>query len=170
MRVLCAFALIVLLTAPASAQWKNSVSRDEMTQATSAFATSPMATPTRVMTFPYTSTEAWLGYGCDGESEWVFVGFSNTPNLTNAQPQQGGYSTFTTRVKWDEQVDTTRLIQKWGDSFVQFEDGQRAIAHLTQASMATLELEWYTQSTVYFRFSVRGAPAAIAKARASCKK
>jgi hypothetical protein len=160
----------MVLAAPVSAQWKNSVTRDEMTRATNAYATSPTVSPTRVLSFPYASTTAWLGYGCDGETEWVFVGFTMPPNIINTQPQEGGYSTFTTRVKWDEQVDTTRMIQKFGDSFLQFDDGQRAIDHLGKASTATLELEWYSQSTVYFRFSLRGASAAIAKAQASCKK
>ncbi len=145
------------------------MSRDEMTGKQQAFANSPTTSPTRPMDFPYTSTQAWLGFGCDGENEWTYVGFTSQPNLLNSETLQG-YNSISTRVRWDDQVETARFLQKWGASFLSFSDDSAAIAHLTTASTVMLELEWYSAGQVHFRFSMRGASAAIARARAMCTK
>src|SRR6266513_527603 len=79
--------LIALPTATsAAAQWTNSVSKDEMTSEQTVFAISPHATPSRPMDFPYADTDAWVGFMCDGKNEWMYMGFSNTPNLNNTEP------------------------------------------------------------------------------------
>jgi hypothetical protein len=128
-----------------------------------------MTSPTRPMGFPYSSTQAWLGFGCDGQNEWTYVGFSSQPNLVNSEPQDG-YSSISTRAKWDDSVETVRILQKWGDSFLHFEDDPAVIAHITTAGALMLEIDWYSEGEVYFRFSLRGASAAIAQARAACHK
>ncbi len=140
-----------------------------MTGKRQAFARSPIIAPTRTMSFPYTSTQAWLGFGCDGDNEWTYVGFSSQPNLVNTETEEG-YSVFSARVKWDDQLETMRFSQKWGDSFLHFQDDQAAISHMTTAGTVLLELEWYSAGQVYFRFSLQAASAAIAKARAACVK
>ena len=43
--------------------WTQSTSKDEMTGKRSAYASSPIAIPTRKMGFPYSDTHAWLGVG-----------------------------------------------------------------------------------------------------------
>lgn len=166
LRVLIPF--LGTLPVAAAAQWKNSIERDEMTGKQQAFATSPLGGATHPMHFPYTATQAWVGFGCDGTDEWAYVGFSNQPNLTNTEPSNG-YSFFTTRVKWDEAVDSMRFSQKWGDAFINFEDDSAAIAKMTTTGTLMLELEWFGENSTYFRLSLRGASAAIARARASCK-
>ncbi len=91
--------LLAVLAAPASAQWVNSISTDEMTGKRQAFARSPIIAPTRTMSFPYTSTQAWLGFGCDGDNEWTYVGFSSQPNLDSFlhfQDDQAAISHMTT--------------------------------------------------------------------------
>src|SRR2546428_13574019 len=100
LRLLC--PLMAVLAVPASAQWRNSVSRDEMTGKQQAFAHSPMTSPTRPMSLPYTDTQAWLGFGCDGQNEWTYFGFSSQPNLLNTETEEG-YSSLSTRVKWDDE-------------------------------------------------------------------
>jgi len=165
-RILC--PLMTALAVRASAQWSNKVSKDEMTGKRQAFAHSPLTSPTRTLGFPYGDLKAWLGFGCDGESEWAYVGFSSELNLLNTETHEG-YSTLHTRVKWDDQLETMAFTQKWGGSFLNFEDGESTIAHMTTAGTALLELEWYSLGSVYFRFSLHGSPAAIARARAACK-
>ncbi len=166
-RVLLPF--MAVLAMPASGQWRNSASKDEMTGKRQAFATSPMTSPTSPMSFPYTETQAWLGFGCDGENEWTFVGFSQQPILLNTDTEDG-YNSISTRVKWDDSVETMRFTQKWGNSFLHFADDSAAIAHMTTAATVLLELDWYSGGRVYFRFKLRGASAAIARARAACRK
>ena len=60
--------------APPQPSWGFSDSKDEMTGVVSWYASSPVAAPTKKMGFPYHDVEAWLGVGCDGKSEWAYVG------------------------------------------------------------------------------------------------
>jgi hypothetical protein len=174
MRALSGLLLIITLptATSAAAQWTTSVAKDEMTNEQVVGAISPHATPSRPMAFPYTNTEAWVGFICDGKNEWVYLGFSNTPNLNNTELGDG-FHYFSTRLKWGEEIKNARLSQKWGSSTIGFGDGGRdALKRLTNGSAETLllELDWYGIGVVYFRFSLEGAADAIAKARASCKK
>jgi len=166
-RAFLVFVLGLVISAPASAQWTSSVSTDEMTGKRQAYAHSPQVGPTRPMPFPYTGTRAWLGFGCNGQDEWAYVGFSNQPNLINTETRDG-YHAFSTRVKFDDQVYTMDFTQKWGDSFLEFDDDEATIARILTTGSALLELDWYSSGVVYFRFSLRGSSAAIAKARAVC--
>jgi hypothetical protein len=167
MRAAWGVVLIAVCPNLIAAQWTTSVEKDEMTNERMYYATSASRSPSPAMDFPYSDTRAWLGFGCKGESEWVFIGFSNQPNLVNTETGDG-YNSFEARVKWDDQVETMRFSQKWGASFIHFSDDAAAVAKITEATSVLLELDWYSNGHVYFRFSLRGASAAIAKARASC--
>jgi len=50
------------------------------------------------MSFPYNDVYAYLGIGCDGKSEWVYVGFNEAPNLNNDDTKDG-YNLIQTRIK-----------------------------------------------------------------------
>jgi len=171
MRTLAGLLLCIALPAAVSAQWTNSVSKDEMTSEEVVFATSPRVPPSREMEFPYKDTEAWVGYMCDGKNEWVYLGFSNTPNLSNTETGDG-FNYFSTRLKWGDEVKKAPFSQKWGSSYINFSDGRDALKRLSSGSFDSLllELDWYGNGVVYFKFSLDGAADAIAKARASCKK
>ncbi len=169
MRLLaCVVALAVLSTVAVSAQWTTSTSVDEMTGHTSAYAHSPKAKPTERMGFPYSDIQAWLGFGTDGVDEWAYVGFSTAPNLTGTNTQDG-YDSFGTRVKWDDNLETVGFTQIWGSSFIHFQDYDGAIAKMISGNTVLVELKWYGEGKVYFRFPLSGSTAAIAKARAACK-
>jgi len=173
MRALSGLLLIITLPTATSvaAQWTNSVSKDEMTNEQVVVAMSPHATSSRPMELPYSDTEAWVGFMCDGKNEWVYIDFSNTPNIVNSEPTEG-FSHFSTRVRWGTEVKTVQLSQKWGASAISFLDGRDALKRLTNRSADSLllELDWYGNGVVYFQFSLVGAADAIANARASCKK
>src|SRR5512138_2374109 len=84
-----------LLSLPATAQqWDHRISRDEMTGVIEGYASSPSREPRRSLGFPYQEVRAWLGVGCDADSEWAYVGFTAAPNITDAEARSGGYSTF----------------------------------------------------------------------------
>ena len=55
--------------------------KDPLTGEQRFFAISPRTPPTRPMDFPYNDVEAWLAFGCTGDSEWIYIGFSDRPNL-----------------------------------------------------------------------------------------
>lgn len=119
------------------------------------------------MEFPYHDTQAWVGIGCDGKSEWSYVGFTNAPNLNNDDTQDG-YNVVRTRVRWNETVENTSFTQKWGDAFLHFRDDGSAIAKIAGSSSMLLELDWHGQRPVYFQFSLNGSSAAIASMREQC--
>ncbi len=98
MRAVWGFVLIVAFPNVIAAQWTTSVQKDEMTNERMFFATSPSSSPSSALEFPYGDTKAWVGFGCKGADEWVFVGFSNQPNLVNTEAGDG-YNYFETRVK-----------------------------------------------------------------------
>lgn len=109
---LVGFVLIIILgfTISVSAEWTTHSSKDEMTGETTWYAYSPDVTPTEKMGFPYHDTKAWLGIGNDGEDEWAYIGFSNEPNISDDETQDG-YSVIRTRVKWDDEIKNMRFIQ-----------------------------------------------------------
>ncbi len=97
------------------------------------------------------------------------VGFTDGPNLTKTKTRDG-YDSFDTRIKWDDEIKTAEFTQTWGEAFIHFRFGESAIRDMTAASNMLLELPWYGEGNVYFRFSLRGSSAAISRARESCKR
>ena len=161
-------ALLLLLTSmQVSAQWYTSQDSDEMTGESSSYANSKSVTATEPMDFPYNGTEAWFGVGCNGESEWVYVGFSESPNLTNTTTHDR-YNTIDTRIKFDDNIQNITLKQDWGDKFLHFYNDSKIIPKLMRSNNVLLELEWHGEGSTYFRFSLDGSADAISKIRQEC--
>ncbi len=148
--------------------WNTTVSVDEMTGKTQAFAYSKSVSPTRQMDFPYSNVEAWVGVGCDGSSEWAYFGFTTAPNLTNDDTKDG-YNLISTRVKWNDSIENTRLTQDWGSKFIHFSNKSAAISKITSSSSMMLELQWHGQGRVNFAFPLKGSSEAIQEMRLKCK-
>lgn len=151
------------------AEWGTSISKDEMTGAKSAFATSEYVFPTKKMEFPYSNTKAWIGVGCDGKSEWAYVGFNNSPNLNKTETQDG-YSSIKTRIKWNDKVENVKMTQDWGSKFLHFRDDKKIIRKLAASSNVLLELNWHSQGGTYFSFPLSGSSAALKEIRDFCSK
>lgn len=148
--------------------WSTQVSVDEMTGKREAYATSVRVPPTKRMDFPYADVKAWMGVGCDGSSEWAYFGFSSSPNITNDKTESG-YNVINTRVKWDDSIQNTRLIQEWGAKSIHFSNKAAAIAKIAGSSSVMLELSWHGQGSVNFLFPLEGSSAAIQEMREKCK-
>lgn len=153
---------------PTPPQWENTTSVDKMTGAKEFYATSPITRASEPMSPPYGDVRAWLGVGCNQKREWAFVGFSTAPNLTDTQTKSG-YSEISTRLKWDDSVQSVQLTQEWGSKFLGFDESHQAISRMTSAKTALLELAWYGQNHPDFNFPMDGATAAIASIREQCK-
>jgi RNA polymerase subunit RPABC4/transcription elongation factor Spt4 len=152
---------------PIVPQWDVSTSTDKMTGQHQMFATSPTATPMERLDFPYRDVKANLAVGCDSKSEWAYFYFSTAPNLVNTQTKDG-YSEIKTRIKWDEELETVDLTQKWGAAFLHFDNNRYAISKIIHSNTALLELSWYGQSQLHFSFPMSGAAAAVADIRKQC--
>jgi hypothetical protein len=50
---------------------------------------SPIIAPSEPIGFPYSNIKAVLGVGYDGVDEWVYIQFSQSPNLLNTTIRDG---------------------------------------------------------------------------------
>lgn len=172
-RSLVASALVVSYIAHSSAvasDWRFKTSNDEMTGEIRAFAFGPSAAPTKPLEFPYRNIRSWMGFGCDRKGEWAYVGFSESPNITNTRPKSGGYSLMQNRIRWDDSVEKVKMSQRFGARFLHFENDAKAISNMNNASSVLLELAWYRSGNTYFKYSLKGSASAIEKAREACRK
>ena len=149
--------------------WTHSTSKDKMTGKQSAYAFSHNVKSTKNMKFPYSDVNAWLGIGCDSDSEWAYIGFSKAPNLNNTR-NIDGHNEISTHIKWDKKVEYLTLTQKWGASFIHFRDDNPAINNILKSKNALLELDWHGQNKTYFEFSLKGSSSALKKIRNLCSK
>lgn len=159
---------VVLAQSGTNSDWSNFTSEDKMSGKIQAYATSKWVESEDPMDFPYEGTEGLLGFGCDGEDEWAYIKFTNQPNITNDEPQDGGYSTFYSRVKWDTVVKAVEFTQEWGSESINFVNDERAIENIRKRGKMLLELDWHGEGKVYFEFSLDGSAANIRKARQIC--
>jgi hypothetical protein len=146
----------------ASGQWDTFVSKDEMTGEKIWYASSPSVGPTEKMGFPYGSIKARIGIGYDGEDEWGYVGFTEAPNLNDTSIEDG-YNVIRTRIKWDDELESVELIQYWGSKFIHFRDDNTVVSNIAKSNAVLLELNWYGEGNVHFRFPLDGSVDAINK-------
>lgn len=121
------------------------------------------------MSFPYDSVNAWLGVGCEKGSEWVYIGFNGSPNLADTETKDG-YNLIKTRIKWNDQIESVELSQKWGAEFLHFREDTPALEKIGASATALLELQWHGQQPTYFEFSLNGSSKAISDIRSKCGK
>lgn len=170
--------MLMTLTTPgfASATWEHSVSEDIMTGEKTCYAMSPLTPSVKPFSSPYTGTEAWLGVMARGDGTWAFVGFSTAPNIRMSEARDG-HSVFDTRVRWGDTLENYRMIQEWGSNFIIFllsrddpyRDDYDAIEKIYQSEYVLLELDWYGQGLVHFRFPMGGAKEAIDAMYEACE-
>ena len=147
--------------------WTNSSSKDEMTGKRSAYTISILVKSKKPMSLPYAGVKAWIGVGCDKNSEWAYIGFTESPNLVDTEIEDG-YNVIETRFKWDKTVRTVKFVQEWGSKSMHFVNDKEAISKIISSKNATIELNWYGQGSVYFEFPLKGSSIAIQKMRKEC--
>jgi len=167
-KVIVLIIVLVALSLPVFAQWDVSNSTDEMTGKVTTYCSSPSTYPTKSMDFPYSDTRAWLGVGFDGVTEWVYIGFTNQPNLLNTNTEDG-YNAISTRIKWDDDLLNESFTQTWGAKFIHFVNDEIAIQNIMKSNTLLVELNWHGNGKTYFKFNLAGSSKAIAKMRSSCK-
>ena len=155
---------ILLFAMSAYGEWEIGSKKDEMTGKQTVYAFSLRTISTKVMSFPYRNTMAWIGIGCNSVNEWVYIGFDTSPNL-NKKDTKNGYNLIRTRVKWDNKIENIILIQHWGAKGINFQDAQLIISKIAKHKTMLLELDWYGQGRVYFKFQLEGSSDALKKIR-----
>jgi hypothetical protein len=148
--------------------WDIASSIDEMSGITSYFLKSQYVEPTQRMGMPYDGVIAIVTVACDKNGEWAYIWFSTSPNLVNTDIEDG-YDRITTRVKWDDSIeDSVLFLQKWGEPSLWFVDDEKAIQNIQTHDTMLLELEWFGEGKVYFRFPLEGAAEGIRSLRSQC--
>jgi len=150
-------------------KWRTSSSTDEMTGEVQAFAFSKPVGPTRKMSFPYGDVTATLAFGCDSGSEWLYIAFSESPNLLDTQTEDG-YNTVYPRIKFDDTLSQQRFSQEWGSRYLHFRQPERNILKVMNSNTFLLELNWHGSGKRLFNFSLTGSTDAVQKARNACAK
>ncbi|MDO7976748.1 hypothetical protein [Oceanotoga teriensis] len=153
---------LLSITVYAEDQWDTSVSNDPMTGTKTWYANSPMVTSTETLDFPYSDVKAWIGIGYDGKEEWVYIGFTSSPNIVDTITKDG-YNVINTRIKWDDKIELISLRQEWGAKFIHFRDDKTIVSKISNSNTVLLELNWYSNGNVYFNFPLEGASSAIDK-------
>lgn len=119
--------------------WATSTSKDKMTGKFSAYASSPTVYLSKIMSFPYSDVNSWMGIGCDSKNEWVYFGLNSAPNLTKDETKDG-YNLIETRIKWNDQLENVTLTQDWGAKFIHFRNDSSVMSKIVASSSALLEL------------------------------
>jgi len=162
--IIVMFTLVILLsfTMVSSAEWTIFNSKDEMTGDESWYARSPYVEPTEKMSFPYHNISASLTVGYDGESEWAYIVFNEAPNILDTELGDG-YEIIETRIKWDDEVEKVKFTKEWSSKFIHFLYSDENIKKIKSHNTVLLELKWYNEGEVYFKFSLDGSSDAINK-------
>ena len=174
-RLAAAITLALTIVAPAAADtWTNSTGTDEMTGEKSHYAHSPDTTARKPMGRPYHDVTTSMHYGCSYAkapavpSQWAYLWFSAKPNLTGDETKDG-YSVGRWRTKWDDgPVHRAGLIQGWGEKTLHFTGAENVIRQAREHQSFTIELPWYGEGDVIFRYSLTGSAKAIRHAQEKC--
>ena len=152
-------------TNPDLPKWRTQIHIDEMTNEKYALAISPDSYPTRRLGFPYKDLHSNLIVKCTRDGVGVVFLFSSQPNI-NSKGISSGYYYFSSRLKWDHLITDISLEQKWGSEYLSLasynsESDLEISDKIRSSKSAMLELDWYGEGLVRFKYSLNGADEAI---------
>jgi hypothetical protein len=156
---------------PERESWQNTVSVDVMDGMHTFTAASIRVSPLVAMGSPYQDMEAWLAVSCRNKIEWAYVGFApHNPNISNMRVlrSSGRYWYTWTRVKWDDVIELTPIINELWTSELHFDEDNKAILRISTSKVVTLELDWHGEGLVHFVFPLKGADDALKTMRSGC--
>ncbi len=164
------YLLIVMLTIiplGLNAQWKTFSNEDEMTGEKSIYASSPTSNPTKNIGQPYSDLTATLVVSCDKEKEWTYVIFNKDANL-NYDVTRDNHQTAYSRIKWDEEIKEVIFTKYDNHKALHLYDDKTVISDIEKYGSALVELNWYSEGRIFFRFNLSGSSAALQKIRNQC--
>ena len=144
--------------------WSTINLTDEFGDVVSRAAVSQWVSPLQKMQFPYGDVQGRIFVRCND----VWFRFNEQPNLTNTEPQSGGYSTLSVRWRADgDRNGRWSAVQSWGGKDINVSRGSNsdAIAVISGASELSIVLPWYGSGNVVFQWDLAGSTSNI---KASC--
>ena len=119
------------------------------------------------MSFPYTKTKSIIGIACNKNSIWTYFKFTIAPNITKSETKDG-YNKIITRIKFENTLEDIRLTQDWGSKALFVYNEKAFIKTLENTNEVLLELNWYGNSSVYFKYYTDEASQAIKSLKSKC--
>ena len=152
--------LVLLAVSTVFCEWNVNYIQDEMTGAQTWYAVSPLAFPTKQLSFPYQDTTAYLFVFYVNGMDLPVIVFSPSLGLTVGLPYKDGFL-YTTRVKWDNKVENIQIFNKLFENGITFIEPAYVIRKIRSSKAMLLELNWIGNGSVYFKFDLTGASKAI---------
>ncbi len=164
MRKISMLMVMLLIVVGLSAEWSVHTVQNEMDGVVGHVAASDKTPPTKVMQFPYNIVWARVNVSRRLDSGSIMVSLSfNLENILGFE-QVGDYLLGEIRVKWDNgKIETAQVWSHDQPELVIFSDTDAVLNKLKKSKSLLIELEWYNEGEVYFRFDLTGAAAAIKK-------
>ena len=97
------------------------------------------------MQYPYNQILASIGFGCDKSDEWMYVAFSEAPNIANVESDEE-LNIFSANISFDNQPHEYAMTQKFGARFLHFMDDDWVSAKITESSSMTFAVNWYQKA------------------------
>ncbi len=144
--------MLVMLSSMLFGEWTTGLTEDKMTGEKRAYAHSKWVPSLSPMKFPYRGVKASLIIACDKKDEWANIQFSQKPNILNTETKDG-YSLINTRVKVGNELKNFTFTQSWGSRTLHIDS---PYLELAKHKEFLVELDWYGNGKVYFKFNVEG--------------
>ena len=142
--------------------WTISKDVDEMSGECSYYITSKSVRPLKPMHFPHWNVTANLVVEFDGNLEWIYLAFNTVPNLVGGELRDG-YDEIGIRVRFDNSIEGITISHDWGSHFLYCEFPDFLLPKLVHSKTVLIELPWYGQGDVYFKFNLMGFSRALKK-------
>lgn len=152
---------------PVTSKWSETSSTGKLTQEMSYFAVSARTSPVLRMSYPYNQLTASIGFGCDRAEQWMYVAFSEPPNIANAQTEEELHR-FVSKIRFDGKTQEFEATQAFGSRFVHFKDDTLILMTLLKSSSMSFEVDWHREGFVNFEFPLAGSAQMIDNARTKC--
>ena len=112
----------------------------------------------------YRGTASSVNVGFEGRTEWAYLYFTSSPNLTN-DDTKSGYNSVRVHIKFDNEAPAYYyMTQEWGSKFLHF-NNDKIIQKIKAHSTMLVELQWYGSGSVYFEYDLTGSSYAMSEAK-----
>lgn len=140
----------------AAQNWQWAAEIDPMTDKKFVYAFTNKVTPHKPLEFPYADTTARLAIGCDSESFWIYVKFSEV-NLSDGQTEDG-FDFHTIDVRSADGVEQYQVSIRWGGDSTQFraKDRFKVFQNILTSVEMRFQFDHYGQGQRVYTFKTFG--------------
>lgn len=135
-------------------KWKSGNDIDQLDGSITNYIYSRNSLPQNKMERPYHKVYSKIVLTCKNGKESAYFDFSLSPNLSNTTAKDG-YNLINSRIKVDDEIFEIMITQNWGGNALFIED-RNIINNITSGDSLILELYWYGNGKVIFKYDLNG--------------